>query len=274
MCALPSLLSSCYTWMEVTPQAIEIAEQLQLDFLRLLFKVPKSCPRAALRSESGVVSIQYQIVIAKLSLLYHIRHMDDTVLAKKIYNQQLMYGWPGLVKEGVKMCEEIGIPDVTKVKASEKDFKLMVKEACRLKDEKELKLAMQSKEKLELIKDSDCRQKEYITNMTLSEVRTLFGHKTRMTKNAGNYRNLHKYSGEGAKCKFCLQHDSHSHLMRCSAFAHLRSPEVCLDNDEHLVKYLRQVLRLREEREEKEQKEQKEKREKEQKEQEDKDAQK
>ena len=37
LCALPSLLSSCSTWMEVTPQAIEIAEQLQLDFLRLLF---------------------------------------------------------------------------------------------------------------------------------------------------------------------------------------------------------------------------------------------
>ena len=108
--------------------------------------------------------------------------------------------------------------------------------------------------------------------MNLSEVRTRFGHKTRMTKNAGKYRNWHKYSGEGAKCKFCLQHDGHSHLMRCSAFAHLRSPEVCLDKDEHLVTYLRQVLRLREEREEKEQKEQKEKREKEQKEQEDKDV--
>ena len=121
--------------------------------------------------------------------------MDNTALAKKIYNQQLMYGWPGLVNEGVRMCEEIGIPDVTKVKASEKDFKLMLKEACRLKDQENLKLAIQSKEKLNLLKESDCKQKEYITSMTLSEVRTLFGHKTRMTKNAGNYRNWHKYRG-------------------------------------------------------------------------------
>ena len=67
-----------------------------------------------------------------------------------------------------------------------------------------------------------------------------------------------KYTGEGAKCKFCLQYDSHSHIMRCEAFLHLRSPEVCLDNDVHLVKYIRQVLHLREDKEEQEQKEKKE----------------
>ena len=83
-----------------------------------------------------------------------------------------------------------------------------------------------------------------------------------MTKNAENYKRLPKYTGEGSKGKLCLQYDSHSHLMRCEAFSHLRSPDVCLDNDLHLVKYLRQVLRLREEKEEKEQKEQKEQKEK------------
>ena len=52
--------------------------------------------------------------------------------------------------------------------------------------------------------------------------------------------------------------------MRLSAFAHLGSPEVCLDKDEHLLKYLRQVLCLREEREEKDQKEKRENEQKEQ----------
>ena len=52
--------------------------------------------------------------------------MEGTALAKQIYNQQLKYGWAGL-KEGVKYCEDIGIPDVTKVKVSEKEFKVMVR---------------------------------------------------------------------------------------------------------------------------------------------------
>lgn len=136
MCALPSLLSSSSTWQEITPEAIEIAEQLQLDFLRMLFKVPKSCPRPALRSESGVLSIKYQIMIAKVSLVFHIRNMNDEALAKKIYIHQLKYGWPGLVRESIKICEELGIPDVTMVKATAKELKIMVKEACRIKDEK------------------------------------------------------------------------------------------------------------------------------------------
>ena len=118
MCALPSLLSSCSTWMEVKPEAVKIAEQLQLNFLGLLFKVPKSYPRSALRSESGLLLIKYQILIAKLSLIFHIRNMGEAALAKQIYNQQLLYGWLRLIRERVKLCEELGIPDVTKVKAS------------------------------------------------------------------------------------------------------------------------------------------------------------
>ena len=139
----------------------------------------------------------------------------------------------------------------------------MIKEACRLKDQEELKLDMSSKEKLQLIREDDCKQKPYISEMSLPDVRILFRHKTRMTKNAENYKKLPKYTGEGAKCKFCLQYDSHSKIMRCEAFSHLRSPEVCLDNDEHLVKYIRQVLQLRDDKEEQEQKEKKEKKEQE-----------
>ena len=103
--------------------------------------------------------------------------MEDTALAKQVYKQQLKYGWPGLTKEGVKYCEELGIPDVTKVKVSEKKFKVMVKKACRLKDEEELKLNICSKEKLHLLREEDCRQKDYISNMSLSEVRILLGTK-------------------------------------------------------------------------------------------------
>ena len=58
-----------------------------------------------------------------------------------------------------------------------------------------------------------------------------------------------KYRNEGAMCKFCNKFDSSSHLMRCDAFSHLRGPEVFLEDDGHLVKYLRPVLQLREDKE-------------------------
>ena len=227
MCALPSLLSSCSTWMEVKPEAVEIAEQLQLNFLRFLFKEPKSCPRAALRSASRLLSIKYQIVTAELSLLFHIRNMEDTVLAKQIYDQQLLYGWPGLIKEGVKLCKELEIPDVTRVKASEKEFKRMVKEACRLNDEEELKLNMNYKEELQFLKEEDCKHKCYILEMSLPDVRILFRHKTRITANAENYKKLPKYRGEGVKCKSFLQFNEFFHTMRCEASSVSEKPR-CL----------------------------------------------
>ena len=63
------------------------------------------------------------------------------------------------------------------------------------------------------------------------------------TKGGGKYRN------EGAMCKFCRKFDNSSHLVRCDEFSHLRGPEVCLEEDGHLVQYLRQVLQLREDKE-------------------------
>jgi hypothetical protein len=188
----------------------------------MLFKVPKSCPRPALRAESGVLSIKYQIMIAKVSLVFHIRNMNDEALAKKIYIHQLKYGWPGLVRESIKICEELGIPDVTVVKATAKELKIMVKEACRIKDEKELKERINNMEKLELVKKEDTRRKKYIETMTLSESRIMFQYRTRTIKNAGNYKNWGKFKDEGSKFKFCLLYDGSSHLMRCKAFEHIR----------------------------------------------------
>ena len=104
----------------------------------------------------------------KLMLLFHIRHLDETSLANRIYLQQLKYGWTGPVKEGKEICQELGIPDVSVVQATKQEFKVMVKEACRLKDEKELKENILQKEKLQLLKEEDCKRKYYIEKMTLS----------------------------------------------------------------------------------------------------------
>ena len=104
-------------------------------------------------------------------------------------------------------------------------------------------------QQLDIIKMEDCSRKSYIDSMNLADTRIMFRHRVRMTENAGNYKNWAKFRGEGANCSFCSEYDGHSHLMRCAAFDHLRGPEVSLDDDNDLVAYLRQVLRLREEQE-------------------------
>ena len=61
----------------------------------------------------------------------------------------------------------------------------MVKEACRLKDEKELKESILSTEKLEMIKNEDCKRKFYIEKITLSDTRILIQHRTRKLQRMG-----------------------------------------------------------------------------------------
>ena len=87
--------------------------------------------------------------------MFHIRNLEDTALAKQIYIQQLKFDWEGPVKECRRMCQELGIPDVMIVKATKQEFKAMVKEACRLMDEKHLKANILQKDKLDILKQED-----------------------------------------------------------------------------------------------------------------------
>ena len=67
--------------------------------------VPASTPKVALRSETGLLSMDHTVMIEKVMLAYHIRRLEDRALAKQVYVEQLSRGWPGLAREGKEMCE-------------------------------------------------------------------------------------------------------------------------------------------------------------------------
>ena len=48
---IPSLLNNCETWTEITEDDTKELENLQYLFLRTMFQVPISCPKAATVSE-------------------------------------------------------------------------------------------------------------------------------------------------------------------------------------------------------------------------------
>ena len=72
----------------------------------MLSKVPKTCARSTLKSDSGLLGIKYYIMKEKLLLVFHIRNLEDTALAKPIYTQQLKFNWEGPVKECRQFCVE------------------------------------------------------------------------------------------------------------------------------------------------------------------------
>ena len=75
--------------------------------------VPLSCPRPAVFWDTGSISMENKIIIRKLNLIYHIKSLDDSSIAKEIFNEQVRNCWPGLVSECRDLCELLNIPDIT-----------------------------------------------------------------------------------------------------------------------------------------------------------------
>ena len=81
---------------------------------------------------------------------------------------------------------------MTETRSTKIELKNLLEEACRLKDEKEIKESILRLEKQDIKKNDNCRRKEYIEKMTLSETRILFQHRAIITKNDGNFKNWGK----------------------------------------------------------------------------------
>ena len=85
---IPSVLYNSETWVQIPAEAVEILENLQLFFVRLILKVPQGTPKAALRSETGLLSMKLRIWKRKCMLVRHIRCLSTSTLARQVYEEQ------------------------------------------------------------------------------------------------------------------------------------------------------------------------------------------
>ena len=100
----------------MTPSLEQKLEGLQEQFIRLMLEVPISTPKAALRAETGMLSMKHRVWMAKLSMVLSLRRSNSMGLAHQIYLEQVTQGWPGL-----------GIGDVNTRDVSKKDIIRAVK---------------------------------------------------------------------------------------------------------------------------------------------------
>ena len=87
-------------------------------------------------------------------MIVHLRNLDESSLASKIYKEQLEKGWPGLAREGKEICEELEIENVNETRMGKNDFKRLVINAIKINHEKMLREQAQEKTKcLYIMKD-------------------------------------------------------------------------------------------------------------------------
>ena len=71
---VPTLLSGAGTWLGNIDKTAELCDNLQNFFWRVMFSVPESCPKIALRSETGMLGMKWRIWQQKIMLLRRIKN--------------------------------------------------------------------------------------------------------------------------------------------------------------------------------------------------------
>ena len=238
---IPSLLSGAGTWFGGgdSKKVVEICDGIQNYFWRVMLTVPESCPKIALRCETGMMGMKWRIWKEKIMLVVRIKDQDSSVLSRQVYEESLIRGWPGLGKEVSGICLEIGIPDVNKVVVTKED----IREAIWNHHYRDMKIELEKSKKLGDIKHEDFSEvQNYFKVKSVETTRMAFKVRAKMISEIPeNFKN--KYKEEGLKCVYCNQGEisSQSHCMVCPAWGKCREG-LDLTNILDLVVFFRKVL--------------------------------
>ena len=239
---VPSLLSNCGTWMEISDTTVNKLEELQNLMVRRMLCVPESTSVVALRAEAGLLSMKHRIWLENVALAMAIRKMPESHLSKQVMEEQMMRGWPGLAKEVMDICEEIEIPNVL----AQNIPKCKVKQAIYNHHNNEIKYEMKDKKKLKNICQENFKEpKSYMKSKCLEDSRVMFRIRTNMVLLKENMKQSHKGN---LICPGCMKpgtQENQTHVMVCEAYESLRAG-LKMENDIDLVTYFQRIMRVRE----------------------------
>ena len=244
---LPYLLNNADTWCNLPSKAVQILEDLQNQFLRNLLATPRSCPTPALLWETGTLSMENRIVKKKLLLYHHLLHLSHDSLAWQVAEIQVKLSLPGLIQECGAISEHLHLPEA--ISCSKSQWKKQVNLKIKEKNKNDIleTIARSDYKKLDLeeLKAENFERKDYISKLNMSEARTKFAIRTKMTKSVKlNYKNDPVNKNSLWKCEDCSYVDSQEHILWCQAYEQFRTNKD-LSDDKDLVRYFQQVLQYR-----------------------------
>ena len=236
---VPSLLANCGTWTELPSKAIDMCDELQNLFIRIMLEVPISTPKVALRVEAGMLGMKQRIWVEKLNLA-QFRRSGSKSLSGKIYIEQLEQGWPGLARDVEEICEEIKVSSINQNDVP----KWMIRQAVTKHHAEEAKEEMGKK--LRNIKDEEIgKVKDYMGTHCITDCRLQFRIRTNMVDLKANMKGRYRdgdYSCLGCGDKATVE--DQSHVLRCPAYGDSRQG-LDMNKEEDVVKYFKKVMMLR-----------------------------
>jgi hypothetical protein len=258
-CCIPSLLHGAGTWVEIPADSEKTLNQLQMWFLRLVLQVGPGAPHASLAWDSGCLDMELRVKKEKVMMALHLRDLEEQSLAKRIYEEQVSLDHPGLAKETVLICDELGIENTNITRLSKKDYRSLVSAACEGKDEERLRDKATGKSTR--INNESYGKKDYFEKKLMHDVRQTYRTRFRLQPFAGNYSHDRRFAASQWLCQCQESREDESHLLsgKCPIYGEIRKQYGALENDDDLVEFFNAVLEKRDtlEEQQKEQKQQK-----------------
>ena len=242
---IPSLLHGAGTWTQISAATEKKLEQLQQWFIRLVLQVGQGAPLASLGWETGLLSMKLRIWREKLMMVMHIRQLGDDTLAKKVYTEQVNKGYPGLAKETAQISKDLHIEDCNKTTMTKAEYKILLSQLLQVKDESMLRDQAKDKSKCERILKDRYGKKEYLTKMTIGEVRKFYRTRVGLLPFASNYKNDKRFARTNWMCRCKTEKENQSHIRQCPIYSDITQKYPSVDDYSDLVKYLREVLNRR-----------------------------
>ena len=235
-------------WVGVGKKTYQKLEEIQSEYLRMIYSCPPSTPKPSLRSQAGMVSMKHHIWLEKVCVVARILHIgkEKENYARDVLLEQIEQGWQGLTGEVADICQQTGLPNVCVEYLRRED----VEEAIVTHHLMKIKKEMEPLSKLDKIKNQDTRSmQDYMKQKSLENSRLEFLWETNMIDTRMNMKGRYKKNQyEIPHCQEGSQSgvlETSEHLLSCSSYADLRegtNPDLVM---EERVVYLRRVIARR-----------------------------
>ena len=246
---IPTLLSGCGSWIGIGKKIFDKLDEIQNEYLRMIYSCPPSTPKPALRSQAGMLNMEHRIWVEKVCVVTRLMNTreDEENYARELLREQLEQGWDGLTGEVAHICLLAGLPNACLQYIPREE----VVAAIQFHHMKCVKEEMEPLKKMAKLKMEDTRHiQKYMKQKSLANSRMEFKWLTHMIDTRINMKG--KYEKDKYECPHCYEGsqpggslENSDHLMVCQAYQDLREgmdPVLILEDR---APYLRQVIQRR-----------------------------
>ena len=211
--------------LNFTKKDLESIEQIQLNALRMILKVPKSTPRISLLAETGCLPMEIVIHKRKLMYLHSLLCRPDHLCGKVLRIQMSIFSsnQQSFYNKCLTLLHQYNLPTDPEVisKKSKTQWKYLIKKSATAEANR-LYATQSSLKKLRFITPYKkvYRLEMYFTLLNRQEAIAIFRLRTGMMKLKANFKSQYT----SLRCDRCPlgEVDDENHLLTCSALSELR----------------------------------------------------